>query len=453
MTTVYIRMKKIGFFSLLCLSSFFHVGQAQKVWTLQECIDYALTNNIQVQKNKIAAQTAEQNLIASKAARLPTLSANSNQNVAWRPFSQQTINLTNGTMTTSQSLVNYNGSYALSGNWTVWNGGRIGKNIEKNKYSQRIAELETEQTANSIQEQIAQIYIQILYENEAVKIDSANIKVAEMQLARAKERVNVGDLAKVDVAQLEAQLTQDKYALVSAQAQLETYKLQLRQLLEIHGDEPFDVAIPTVGDESVLAAVPSKTSVYEAALGSRPEVESSNLDIASAKLDKDIAKASWYPSISANAGIGSSHSSGIHTGAFKQLKTNMSNTLGLTISIPISDQKQTKTAVQKAELAIRNSELNLEDTRKQLYSNVENHWLNATTAQQQYIAANANVKSMQESYDLISEQFRLGLKNIVELTVGKNNLLQAEGQKLQSKYTALYNLAMLRFYQGEKMRL
>ncbi len=446
-------MKKIGIFSLLCLSAFFPKAQAQKAWTLQECIDYALTNNIQVQKNKIAAQTAEQNLIAAKAARVPTLSASSNQSVAWRPFSQQTINLTNGTMTTSQSEVNYNGSYALSGNWTVWNGGRISKNIEKNKYSQRIAELETEQTANSIQEQIAQIYIQILYENEAVKIDSANIKVAEIQLERAKERVKVGDLASVDVTQLEAQLTQAKYTLVNAQSQLETYKLQLRQLLEIHGDEPFDVAIPTVSDESVLAVAPSKSSVYEAALKTRPEVESGKLDIASARLDKAIAKASWYPTISANAGIGSSNSSGVHTGAFKQLKTNMSNSLGLTISIPISDQKQTKTSVQKAELAIRNSELNLEDTRKQLYSNVESHWLNATTAQQQYIAATANVKSMQESYDLISEQFRLGLKNIVELTVGKNNLLQAEGQKLQSKYTALYNLAMLRFYQGEQMAL
>lgn len=446
-------MKKIGIFSLLCLSAFFPKAQAQKVWTLQECIDYALTNNIQVQKNKIAAQTAEQNLIAAKAARVPTLSASSNQSVAWRPFSQQTINLTNGTMTTSQSEVNYNGSYALSGNWTVWNGGRISKNIEKNKYSQRIAELETEQTANSIQEQIAQIYIQILYENEAVKIDSANIKVAEIQLERAKERVKVGDLASVDVTQLEAQLTQDKYTLVSAQSQLETYKLQLRQLLEIHSDEPFEVAIPTVSDESVLAVAPTKSSVYEAALKTRPEVESGKLNIESARLDKAIAKASWYPTISANAGIGSSNSSGVHTGAFKQLKTNMSNSLGLTISIPISDQKQTKTSVQKAELAIRNSELNLEDTRKQLYSNIESHWLNATTAQQQYIAATANVKSMQESYDLISEQFRLGLKNIVELTVGKNNLLQAEGQKLQSKYTALYNLAMLRFYQGEQMTL
>ena len=104
-------------------------------------------------------------------------------------------------------------------------------------------------------------------------------------------------------------------------------------------------------------------------------------------------------------------------------------------------------------MSIRNSELELENTKKQLYSNIETCWLNANTAQQQYISATTNVASMKESYNLVSEQFRLGLKNIIELTTGKNNLLQAEGQKLQSKYTALYNLAMLRFYQGERMRL
>lgn len=446
-------MRIIFLSALIFLSACNFPAMTQKVWTLQECLDYALANNIQVKKNKIDSESAEQDVIASKGQRLPGVSLGSNQNVAWRPYSQQTINLTNGTMSTSKSEVSYNGSYSLSGNWTVWNGGRIGKNIEKSKYSQRIADLQTEQTANSIQEQIAQLYIQILYENEAVKIDSSNVKLAELQVERAKERLKVGDLAKVDVIQLEAQLTQDQYSLVSAKSQLENYKLQLRQLLEIHGDTPFEVAIPTVTDEDVLVVLPSKSSVYDAALNQRPEIESGKLNIESAKIDKSIAKAAYYPTISANAGIGTNNSSGVNTNFFSQIKNNLSNTIGLSLSVPIFNQNQTKTAVQKAELSIRNSELELENTKKQLYSNIETCWLNANTAQQQYISATTNVASMKESYNLVSEQFRLGLKNIIELTTGKNNLLQAEGQKLQSKYTALYNLAMLRFYQGERMRL
>ena len=142
-----------------------------------------------------------------------------------------------------------------------------------------------------------------------------------------------------------------------------------------------------------------------------------------------------------------------HTPYFKQIKNNWSNSLGLTLSIPIYDQRSTRSSVNKARFAIQESELTLLDTQKRLYSDIENYWLNATTAQQQYIYAKANVESMQESYDLVSEQFRLGLKNIVELTTGKNNLLQAQQQLLQTKYTVLLNRAILLFYQGEELKL
>ena len=135
------------------------------------------------------------------------------------------------------------------------------------------------------------------------------------------------------------------------------------------------------------------------------------------------------------------------------MKKNWSNSLSLSLSVPIFDQKQTKTNVTKAKLATRNSELQLQDTEKKLYSNIENFWLQATTSQQQFIAAKSNVENMTQSYELVSEQFRLGLKNIVELTTGKNNLLSAKQQMLQSKYMALFNMAMLRFYSGEKIKL
>ena len=125
----------------------------------------------------------------------------------------------------------------------------------------------------------------------------------------------------------------------------------------------------------------------------------------------------------------------------------------MSISVPIFDQRQNRTNVQKAKLTYLNSQLQLQDAQKTLYSTIESYWLNATTSQQQYVYAKANVESMQASYDLVTEQFRLGLKNIVELTTGKTNLMQAEQQLLQSKYNTLYNLAMLRFYQGERIHL
>ncbi|MBR3093530.1 MAG: TolC family protein [Bacteroidaceae bacterium] len=446
-------MKKIPIISMLALCLMPSSSNAQKQWTLEECIQYALAHNIQIKQNILSSASSQEDVRQSKAALFPSLSASTNQNVAYRPNAMSTINLTNGTMTSSSNKVSYNGSYGINANWTVWNGGRNTKNIEKSKYNSELAELQTEQTANSIQEQIAQLYVQILYEDEAVRVNEEIVKASEMQRDRAQVMVGVGSLARVDLTQLEAQVTQDQYSLVSARSQLANYKLQLKQLLELHGGEAFDVVIPVIDDAEVMALIPSEEDVYMAALNLRPEIESSKLSIESSHLDLAIAKAGYLPTLNLTASIGTNNASGTHTSYFRQLKNNWSNSLGLSLSIPIYDQRSARTSVNKARIAIQESELSLQDTEKRLYSDIENYWLNATTAQQQYVYAKANVESMQQSYDLVSEQFRLGLKNIVELTTGKNNLLQAQQQLLQTKYTALLNRAMLRFYQGEELKL
>ncbi len=425
----------------------------QKVWTLQECLDYALANNIQLQQKRITAASDHEDVLQSKAALFPSVSFSTNQNASWRPFAETTINLAGGTMTTNSNTVSYNGSYGINANWTVWNGNRNTNTIKQNKLTEKIAELGIEQQANTIQEQIAQLYVQILYETEAVNVCREIIKSSMMQRDRAKTMVEVGSLARVDLVQLEAQVSQDEYSLVSAQSQLANYKLQLKQLLEIHDDETFDIAIPEVSDAQVLAMIPNEQAVYNAALESRPEIQSGKLNIESSEIAIHSARAGYKPTVSLTAGIGSSNSSGQDTDFFKQVKTNMNNSLGLSVSIPIVDNHQTRTNIRKAKYALQTSELNLQEQQKQLYSTIENYWLNATTSQQQFISARNNVKSMQESYDLVSEQFNLGLKNIVELTTGKNNLLQAEQQLLQTKYTALLNAAMLNFYAGENIKL
>lgn len=440
---------------LLATLSILLTGSAawgQKVWTLQECLDYALANNIQLQQKRITTASDHEDLLQSKAALFPSVSFSTNQNASWRPFAETTINLAGGTMTTNRNSVSYNGSYGINANWTVWNGNRNTNTIKQNKLTEKMAELGIEQQANTIQEQIAQLYVQILYETEAVNVCREIIKSSMMQRDRARTMVEVGHLARVDLVQLEAQVSQDEYSLVQAQSQLANYKLQLKQLLEIHDDDAFEIAVPEVTDAQVLSVLPNEQSVYNAALESRPEIQSSKLNVQSSEIAINTARAGYKPTVSMTAGIGSNNSSGQHTDFFKQVKNNMNNSLGLSISVPILDNHQARTNIRKAKYALQTSELNLQEQQKQLYSTIENYWLNATTSQQQFISARNNVKSMQESYDLVSEQFNLGLKNIVELTTGKNNLLQAEQQLLQTKYTALLNSAMLKFYAGERIK-
>lgn len=425
---------------------------AQRQWTLQDCIDYAMENNITLKKSQLERQSATEDLKGAKAALLPTFSASTNQSLGYQPWRDTGIStVTNGTVNTKVDKTSYNGTYSVSGQWTVWNGGRKTNTVRLDQYAEQQAELTEQETANSIQERIAQIYTQILYMDESVRVSEQTLETAKKNEERGREMVEVGKMSRADLAQLSAQRANDEYAIVEAKSQLMDYKLQLKQLLEITNEADFDIAVPEIGDEQVLAEIPALGTVYEDALLTRPEIERSQLAIKSSDVNLSISKAGWMPNVSLTGGVSTSTNSLSGNGWESQFKSNVNTSVGLGVSIPIYDGRSTKTAVNKARIRQLQAQLDLQDEQKSLYSEVQQYWLNATTNQQKYKAASSSVESAQESYDLLSEQFRLGLKNIVELMTGKDNLLSAHQNQLQSKYTALYNLQMLRFYAGKKM--
>ena len=429
------------------------VVHAQKQWTLQDCIDYAMENNITLQKSKLQKESATEDLKGAKAALLPTLSASTNQSVGYQPWKDTGMSyVSNGTVNTKVDKTSYNGSYSLSGQWTVWNGNRNLNTIKLDKLSEEQAELSTQETANSIQERIAQLYSQILYLAENVKVNEQMLETSLKNEERGQEMVAVGKMSKADLAQLSAQRANDQYSIVEAKSQLMNYKLQLKQLLEITDNEQFDVAIPEISDELVLAKIPEMQTVYEQALLSRPEIERLQLAIKSSGVSVSIAKAGWMPSVNMTGGITTSTNSLSGTGWGSQMKSNMTSSLGLGVTVPIYDGRSTKTSVNKAKIQQLQAQLNLQDEQKNLYSDIQQYWLNAWTNQEKYQAAKSSVESAQQSYDLLSEQFRLGLKNIVELMTGKDNLLSAQQNQLQSKYLALYNQQMLHFYQTGEIK-
>ena len=429
------------------------VARAQKLWTLQECIDYAMANNITLQKSKLQKESATEELKGAKAALLPTLSASTNQSVGYQPWKDTGMAyVSNGTVNTKVDKTSYNGSYSLSGQWTVWNGNRNINTIKLDQLSEEQAELSTQETANSIQERIAQIYAQILYLDENVKVNEQMLETSKKNEERGREMVDVGKMSKADLAQLSAQRANDEFAIVEAKSQLMNYKLQLKQLLEITDNERFDVAIPEISDEQVLAQIPEMQTVYEQALLSRPEIERSQLAIKSSGVSVALAKAGWLPSVNLTGGITTSTNSLSGSGWGSQMKSNMTSSLGVGVTVPIYDGRSTKTSVNKAKIQQLQAQLDLQDQQKTLYSDIQQYWLNAWTNQEKYQAAKSSVESAQQSYDLLSEQFRLGLKNIVELMTGKDNLLSAQQNQLQSKYLALYNQQMLHFYQTGEIR-
>ena len=424
-----------------------------KTWTLQDCISYALEENLSLKQSRLSEQNAEIDMKTAKNALFPNLSFSTSHSLINRPYQESSSTVSGTEILHSDSNTSYTGNYGLNARWDLFTGGRNRKTIKQEDINMQIAGLETRSTANNILENIAQVYVQILFADESVKVNENTLEVSRAQCARGKELLDAGSISRADYAQLQAQVSNDNYQLVSSRATLQDYRLQLKQLLEIEGNEEMSVFLPEIDDALILAPLPDKETVFQNAMGIRPEIESGRLDISASELDVKIARSSYYPTLSLSAGIGTSHTSGTDFTFGEQIKNGWNNSVGLTLSVPIFNNRQTKSAVQKAELQLESTRLNFQETRKELYKTIENLWLDAYSAQQQYTAAAEQVMSAKTSFELVSEQFNLGMKNTVELLTEKNNLLSAEQQLLQAKYMAVLNIQLLRFYQGLEITL
>lgn len=424
-----------------------------ETWNLERCIQYAVENSIQIKKSNVSEQTQEVSLKESQAALFPNLSLGMNQSLSYRPLQDNPNNIVaNGIANTSSKKLTENGNYALSASWTVWNGKANTNTIKIQKLNKKMAELDTEISKNSITEQITQLYVQILYSTEAKKVNESILETAQKQVDRGKEMMNNGLLSQTELKQLEAQLSSAKYDVVNAQTVIDDYTLQLKQLLELDPSTDFRISNLEVPDEQALQLIPSSSEVYNQALLLRPEIQSKQTAIEAAKLSIDVAKAGYQPSLSLNASISDSHYS-TGTQVASQLKENLNGTIGLSLSIPIFDNRKNKSAVERAKLDHVTKTLELSEEQKNLYNTIDAYNLQARSNQEKFKASISKTESMESSYKLLNEQFENGLKNVVELLTGKDDLLQAQQEKLQSKYTTLLNIQLLKFYQGNNISL
>ncbi|MDM8144499.1 TolC family protein [Bacteroides eggerthii] len=446
--------KKKYFLALLSLFMMNNIRAGnEETWDLERCIQYAVENNIQIQKSNVSEQQQEVSLKEAQAALFPSLSFGMNQSLNYRPLQDSPNSIVaNGMANTSVKKLTENGNYSLNASWTVWDGKSNTNTIKIQKLNKKMAELDTEISKNSITEQITQLYIQILYSTEAKKVNESILETAQKQVERGKEMMQNGLLSETELKQLEAQWSSAQYDVVNAQTQIDDYSLQLKQLLELDPNTDFQIADLEIADEQALQLVPSSNEVYSQALLLRPEIQSKQTAIEAAKLSVDVAKAGYQPSLSLNASISDSHYS---TGAqvASQLKENLNGSIGLTLSVPIFDNRKNKSAVERAKLDQVTKALELTEEQKNLYNTIESYNLQARNNQEKFKASITKTESMESSYKLLNEQFENGLKNVVELLTGKDDLLQAQQEKLQSKYTTLLNIQLLKFYQGNSMTL
>ena len=316
-----------------------------------------------------------------------------------------------------------------------------------------VNQLATEEMEDDIQIAIVQAYLQVMYAMESVKINENTVATSKAERDRAEELFKAGSISSVDLAQLESQYSTDKYQLVVAKNSLDNYKLQLKQLLELDISDEIHLDMPDIAEEHIITPLPSKESIYTTSLAVMPQIRSSELAIEVAELEKQKAKASYWPTLSMNAGVGTGHLSGTNYTFGNKIWNNFNESIGLTISIPIFANRENKTAYNKAKLALTTSQLDLLDSQKELLQTVENVYLDAISAQSQYLSATERLSYIQQSFQLTEEQFFLGMKNTLEMLTEKNNLLTAQQEVLQAKYMAIMNIQLLNIYQKKPVDL
>lgn len=410
--------------------------EASKTWTLQECLDYAYQNNIQVRQSRNNQLSGIEDTKQAKAALFPSLVVSTTQSYTNYPSSEVTDNNS------------YTGTYGITAGMTIFEGGKLRTEVKRQKVQNQMDALSVEESVNDIRIAIVQAYMQCLYAADAVRINRSTAEASKAQRDRAEEMLRTGSISRVDFAQLQSQYSSDEYQIVVAGSTLDNYKLQLKQLLELDIMEEMNPAVPGVKEENVLKALPPKNEVYETALKVMPQIRRGELGIEAAKLEEKSARAGFFPSISLSASVGTGHMSNNDFESGSQIWNRFNENVGLTLNIPIFSNRKNRTAVNKAKIALNDSYLEWTSLQKELLRNVESAYLDAVSAQAQYLSAREKEKYARESYELTSEQFRVGVKNTVELITAQNEYSAAQQQVLQAKYLTLLSIELLNIYQG-----
>ena len=430
--------------SVLLLITLPAQGQEQaEPWTLQKCIEYARVHNIEVQTREVSKAVSDVELEQTRAQRFPTLNFSSSFGVSF-----QNATTYNDFMEETDAA-SYSDNFGLNTGVTLYAGGKLSKTIQQKKLDNTASGYDVEQALFDIEISVIQAYLQILYANESYKIALLAADLSRSQVERGLEMRKAGSMSKGDLAQLQSQAAGDNYQVTQTKNALASAKLQLKQLLELDLEATFEVEFPDIDSLEVLNVIPDLASVYLTALDNLPQMKSSALSIESAQMGIEIAKASKMPTLTASASINTGTNSSAGTAYFEQLGSKISENVGLNLSIPIFSNKQVRTNITKAKLQSKSAELQDQSTRKQLLSTIESLHNDAVSAQSQYISANEQLQDAKISFEVVSEQFRAGLINTIELITGQNNYTSALSNQLQAKFQTVLAIKLLKLYQGQ----
>jgi outer membrane protein len=420
------------------------IAQQDSVWTLDKCINYALSRNIQVRKSELSNQQYMVYSEQAKAQRLPSVNASASQNFNW----------TKSTASGETGLTGSNGSsYSVNSGITIFNASKLTYLIKQAELNIEGGTYSLETTKESISLSILSAYLQILYAEEQVSNSEKQIESIASQLNLAEEKLTLQAISQSDYAQVKSQLASEKLTLANSQSTLAIAKVTLEQLMELPVSDNFKIAHPDLSESLNQNRIPDVKLVYETALAIKPQIKNAAINKEIASLDEKVARAGLFPTLSASAGISSDFSSLNNGSYFGQINNGVFPSAGFSFSIPIYQKKQVKTSIAVAKIGYQNAELSESDTKNSLRKSIEQACVDVKSAQIKYEANKENYSATLEASLLSDEKFKQGVVNSVDYLVSKTNLIVAESDLLQSKYNLIVSYKILDFYMGIPLSL
>lgn len=454
-------------------------------WTLEKCIEYANNQNIQIKQNLLTNDLIKENISQIKANRIPSLNAGAGQSLTWGASMDP---VSGDYQNENYSSNNFN----LSSSLTLFNGLKNSKSIKQGEINYQAAEYKTKEIRENISLQITNAYLNILYANENLKNSLEQIKTTEQQLSRTEIMVDAGMLPESDLLEMKAQYSTDKLSQTNAENQLAITKVILMQLIELPLDDNFKILKPDIDNLLLKAGVnfENPENIYSKALKLKPEIKNALLNTKSKDMEIDIAKSSLYPRLTLNGSLTSRYSSArklydvssfsqeVEVGYlqndpsqlvmamhqyntmtpkdycfFDQINDNFFQSLSLSLSIPIFNNRQTKSSISRAKINKEISVLEEENVKNDLRKKIEQSWLDVKAAQKEYLANKEQYASLKKSYNNTLEKFNIGMLNSVDFLINKTKFIKAENSLLNAKFTYVFKVKILEFYSGKPLSL
>lgn len=445
-------MKKFVLPLIFCIISIFANAQNRQEWTLQQCVDYALKNNISVKQSAVQARVVALQLQQTKMYKLPSASLNTSLNTR---FGRSIDISTNGY--TKSSLLN---DINVGGSINIFSFNKLKNEIAAQEFNAKAALADVEKTGNDIALTIANYYLQALATHQQIEIIKIQTQQTSQNLQNTRKRVEAGSLPELNALEIEAQLATDSSNLVTATMSYEQSLLTLKGALNLDAAQPFAIAVPNINNiyiEKLVDLQPE--NVYTIAITNQPNVKANLFRIEAAKKNVLSSKSAMYPSISGSYSFGSSYmdylsgNSYTKTPYFKQLDNNFSQSVGVQIAVPIFNYGSAKINNQQSQLTLQNAQLQQQQIEQKLKLDIYTAYTNAINALQKVNTSSKQVEVTQKAFDLATKRYDVGMLNTLDLLTNQNNLLRAKMQNLADKYDYVFKMKLLEFYKGQGLKL